>query len=402
MAAILITGLPGHGKSLYAISLMMKLAKQGETRPVYACNFTELNHDVTQTINLEDAQEWHNLPQGSIVFVDEAQQFFRQRPANIPPPAHCRALETHRHRGHDIYFVTQDATTLDAHVRKFIDTHYHVSRPMGYGYSRIYEYQGYCRAPGKPHEPAISKRQWKHPKNLFQLYKSATMHTVKKRFPLKMFGALGVFAVIIYGAYSTYTWWNTLSSKDASPSTGVQAISDNETPLSSASVIDTMIPDGVKNNADKLGVQFTPQDYKVVHDPVVEHLPWSSPFYQQAIKPVDYPVPSCIINVSQSNCLCHSQQGTRMDVPQSICRHLVHNGFFDPTIPRDSNNAAVADSLSGGAARVSSPFQPIPTVERTRVRTSSSNTTLREEWNQPRYKSVLDMPLYRTTDREAR
>lgn len=373
MALNLITGLPGHGKSLYAISLMMKLVKKDNARPVYACNFTDLNHDVTQTINLEDAQTWHELPHGSIVFVDEAQTFFRQRPASVQPPDHCRALETHRHRGHDLYLVTQDATTLDAHVRKFVDVHYHLQRPFGYSYSRIFEYQGYSKRPGDRNEPTISKKKWVHNSDLYSLYKSATLHVVKKTFPLKLIASLSIFPILGYLIWSMFSWANSTFYSDEQTISDTQALESRS--LSSNSLASSRL------SRDK---EISLESYVESRKPLVENVPWSSPFYIEHIKPKTYPKPHCIMNNSNGYCVCHSQQGTRMDINLSMCKRFVSKGFFDPT--KNENEQVTRD---GGRFIAAAPaVLQVPESDNLHgdnLPSTVESSNLRNEWNRRRW-----------------
>lgn len=124
MAITLITGLPGHGKGLYSLDIVNKLEKSSG-RPVYYHNVKDLNLKWHQ---LDKPQEWVNCPEGSIILLDEAWQSFPLRPNAQIPPDFVAQLATHRHKGYDIFIVTQQPTQLDTFVRKLIDKHFHVVR----------------------------------------------------------------------------------------------------------------------------------------------------------------------------------------------------------------------------------------------------------------------------------
>jgi zona occludens toxin len=100
-------------------------------------------------------------------------------------------------------------------------------------------------------------------------------------------------------------------------------------------------------------------EYLGSHQPRVSGLEYTAPAYDDVTKPVRAPFPAaCLAN--KSRCGCYSQQGTRLDVPDSICLQIVAGGFFvawddekgrQVAAPRQ---AQVSQPLAGGAEDVSS------------------------------------------------
>src|SRR5690554_6361472 len=121
----IVSGLPGAGKTLHTIAHYKKLnddlIKQKKSpRSVFyhgiplteegsnALGWTELTSD--------EVKNWpDNLPTGAILIVDEAQKHWPVRSPSKAIPPELREIETHRHKGVDLVFITQDPTLLDSH-----------------------------------------------------------------------------------------------------------------------------------------------------------------------------------------------------------------------------------------------------------------------------------------------
>jgi zona occludens toxin (predicted ATPase) len=202
MAISLTTGLPGHGKTLRTI-FEVEQRRISEGRRIYQYGIPDLTLD---WFELEDPEKWFELPEGSIIVIDEAQKIFPVRPSGSRVPVHVSEFETHRHRGLDIVLITQHPNLIDAHVRKLVERHQHVMRPFGHSYAVIFEWQ-VCTDPQRSGvQKQALKTRWRYPKEVFKNYKSASLHTVKSRLPgrvllLPILGAvIGLLLYIARGA----------------------------------------------------------------------------------------------------------------------------------------------------------------------------------------------------------
>ena len=105
----LVTGAPGHGKTVESIGLALELRdaakKKGVERPLYVSNVRGFKHAQAHALDLEHVRDWESLPDGSIVLVDEVQDQILQRGKELKPPAWVQELAKHRHRGFDFIFV---------------------------------------------------------------------------------------------------------------------------------------------------------------------------------------------------------------------------------------------------------------------------------------------------------
>jgi Zonula occludens toxin len=194
----LITGTPGAGKSLRAlwwlVTHYMKVDKQdGLRRPVYT-NVDGITLDVEP---LPD--DWRDTPEGSVIVIDEAQKYWPStgRPG-VSQREDIRALETHRHTGHDIILVTQHPTLIDAHVRKLVGRHEHLRRALGgANASHVYSRNEVFDVQDKSQLSNCDHQVWQFDKSLYSKYQSATLHTVKWYFPKKLRRYLIVIAICV-------------------------------------------------------------------------------------------------------------------------------------------------------------------------------------------------------------
>lgn len=122
----LITGAPGTGKSAALVSLLKELSKG---RTIYVNGIPDLKIDHQE---LEDPTKWiDDVPDGSIIVIDEVQRIWRPRGPGQKVPPDIAALETHRHRGIDFYIVTQGPRLVDTNVRALVGRHVHL-RDLGF------------------------------------------------------------------------------------------------------------------------------------------------------------------------------------------------------------------------------------------------------------------------------
>jgi zona occludens toxin len=199
----LITGVPGSGKTLYAVStLVQRLAaekltdKEGneKNRRVVVDGIANLvlvhemmapgeegqDGSMVATADGDGLWNWFDWCQpGDVIVVDEVQRWWRPRGMSTKPPKMIQALETHRHKGVDFIIVTQNPMLIDQNVRRLVGRHQHVRRLFGMGRALIYDWDG-CAV-----NPLITRgstsSMWSYPKAAFKLYKSSELHTKQRQ-----------------------------------------------------------------------------------------------------------------------------------------------------------------------------------------------------------------------------
>lgn len=282
----LITAVPGSGKTLYSIGLIEEALAAG--RPVY----TNINGLVKEKFSnnqlLQPApDDWRDTPEGSLVIYDEAQQAHLY-PSNaqrgLVTDERLTAMETHRHSGHDLVFITQAPTFVHHHIRKLVGLHVHLYRSRGLQAASRYEWSHTCDSPNdRKEQQRADFTLWKFPKEHFAYYTSAVMHTHKFRLPKKLavlafFLALGLTFV----GYNLYKNAGLASVASASASTLVAETA-------------TSLP----------FVTTKPSQYE-----------WSK-------TPAAVPVAGCIAMPAKNRCQCFSVEGVTLDMTHLDCLNVI-------------------------------------------------------------------------------
>ena len=200
----LITGVPGSGKTLKMISDLMT-REDLKNRPLYLEGIPEVKEDVIPHFPIpegESMQTWHKwAPTGAILVIDECQRVFRPRPSGSKVPDYVAELETHRHKGIDIFLLTQHPRLIDANVRNLIGHHCHISK-TNLGVRRMVEWNA-CGDPQNRKSIAEGvKSVYTLDKRAFGVYKSAEEHTkINTRLSRVVYIFPVVLAVIIGAGY---------------------------------------------------------------------------------------------------------------------------------------------------------------------------------------------------------
>lgn len=304
----LFTGVPGAGKTLNAIRFI-DTDTRFKNRPVFFHNIDGCSMSGWTEITLDQAKDWHSLPTGAVIVIDEAYKFAPVGATGVRPADYIEKLAEHRHQGIDFIFICQHPHQIHTFVRKMIGNHFHIERQFGFNRSRILEWQEVKNDPTDYHarQLAITKIQ-SFDKKYFAKYKSAEIHTHKPKIPFKliMVGALALFV-----------------------SVGIWAFTDK---LSSRA-------EDIKSKAADTAVSVVNESYAstTIHDPINNQLPrikdqpWTAPIYDELTKPKTFPKPNCIQNHKKQECRCYSQQGTRLEMSSRSCVDIVRYGWFDPT-----------------------------------------------------------------------
>jgi len=211
---IFVTGLPGHGKTLFTLAEIDK-AHAGK-RPIWyvskaavdepGAGIAGLNLDHWEPF--DDPLKWWDCPDGAVIVIDECQYCFPRR-GNVKgkEPEYISAFAEHRKKGFDIYLISQDAKNVDHFIRRLANKHIHYWRPFGASRSTRWEFPRVVDPFDKlQQQEATSKTLVKQPKAFFSAYASANVHTVQASFPKKLLLLPAAALVVVAGgalAYST-------------------------------------------------------------------------------------------------------------------------------------------------------------------------------------------------------
>lgn len=305
------TGLPGHGKTLFTLYYVKDLADR-EKRTVYYSGIADLK---LPWIELVDPTKWAECPPGSIIVIDECQRLFRPRSFGSQVPGYVAALETHRHGGLDLFLITQHPMLVDSNVRRLVDRHRHVVRTFGMQRCTVHEFSEIRENPTKQRDGSV-RHEVAYPKEVFGWYKSAEVHTVKRRIPPRVWFLLAtpvVLAALVWGAYQSLARY-------ADP----ERLRESQGVASAVGAPNA--PNGSVPSARALSPAAQLDQWFAARTPRVESLSFTAPIYDELTKPVEVPAPvACMATAKR--CECYSQQGVRMRVEVSVCRQIVENGM---------------------------------------------------------------------------
>lgn len=337
MPITLITGLPGHGKGIFSLDTVNKL-EQSSKRPVYYHNVKDL---ALKWHELKDPKEWVNCPEGSIILLDEAWQTFPLRANAQTPPDYVAQLATHRHKGFDIFIVTQQPTQLDTFVRKLVDHHYHVVRKFGSQAAFVHQFVGLNADPQKSRKNSI-KHNYPYPKKVYEWYKSAEVHTVQTKRPMRIYFLWFGVPVLLVGAI--YFINGMLNPKTGMIAEGMQA--DINGKGEKVKTIDTTSVSTSRESIKQL-------TFYEAHKPELQDFPHTAPVYAELVQPKVAPYPAACVQMGNL-CKCYTQQGTKLQTSDSVCKQIVENGFFvdwqdeQQTEIKQNNAAQVYPARDGG------------------------------------------------------
>ena len=309
MAITLFTGLPGHGKTLRMLSVLKPLA-EAENRPVFHNDIPGL---AIEGWTVHDALTWFDLPATAYMVIDECQKVFPIRARSSAVPAHVSELETHRHKGIDLYLVTQHPMLIDTNVRKLVDRHFHVVRKFGTKFATVYEFPtGVQDSPEKNrHKNGVVRHEWRYPKEVFEWYRSAEVHTVKSRLPAKfwlLLGALLAIPVLFWLVYLRL--WVHHGQGDKAPA-AAQAASASASGVAPGRALPARLVDA--RSAEQYLDGFRPR---------IPGLAFTAPVYDRLTKPVEAPYPAVCAYSKDFPCRCWSQRGFKLEVQVTLCKQL--------------------------------------------------------------------------------
>lgn len=350
MAIELITGKPGSFKSAYLMSVALDEMEAG--RLVYFCNFRGLKAEQYGLNILEHFNEWASVPDGSLIIIDEVQEFTRDVPTNAKTeelPEWMTLLEKHRHRGIDIKIVTQHPMFIHTHIRRLLEKHIHMQRVQGMPFSNRREWQQVCSDPENLDNATIKKgcttTIYRPNKKVFNYYESTVVDTHKFKVPRKLITSLGLVGAALafvawIGAPVFTKYINPTGDKEV-----VQQIADNPNAPNPNFSAENQLLVNISKCIDQLNLteeqcreMYDPQIMQARHDQleqstrnnmdniVFDYSP-TDPFkpinvhYEVTAKPI---FSGC--TKFNGKYYAYTQQGTKLDVDPSVCQRVIDDG----------------------------------------------------------------------------
>lgn len=338
MPIVCITGVPGAGKTLRALSTVLNMVgvKQqanvaeiqaglaSATRPIAFCGVEGLIPGLG--IDLVDPMDWQSLPDGCVVLVDEAWKWWG---SHLPAGARDQrymALAEHRHRGFDFVITCQAPAQLQTHVKSLVGEHEHVARKFNTKITVVWKWPDLQSAPNsEASKNRALDEVWTHPKGIYGLYQSATMHTIKRKIPKKLILALCVLPVVAGLLFFGVKAVASIGKHGSVPGLGESSAGEE-----SSAPLDGSKPKGQPLTTEQYLAQFAPR---------VSTMPMSAPAYDER-EIVAEPRMFCVVSgpgldaqqqYIAGRCRCVTEQNTPWALDEVICRKVVAlGGMYDP------------------------------------------------------------------------
>jgi uncharacterized protein YpiB (UPF0302 family) len=342
MAIYLTTGKPGSYKTASTIEHAQKILKEG--RLVYFCNFRGLKAQENGFNILDHFDQWESMPDGSVLFVDEVQEFTRDVKTAAKTeelPQWFTKLEKHRHRGIDIYLNTQHPMFIHTHIRRLVEKHTHLQRTQGLPFAIKRQWGQVVDQPEDIKNASIKSgcttEMYKPSKSVFLLYESTVLDTHKFQFPTKLIKA-GLLLTGLIGftvwlglpvaqKYLNFGGDKQIAQKQAQDTTQPLTMADRAAQqaalakLTPEQYADLMDPE--KRNSDLQA--SNPVDMDTIVLKYNPNKPYNDFSQQLRYEPTSFPVFSGCMK-KNGRYYGYTQQGTLLDVSQEDCRKLLEDG----------------------------------------------------------------------------
>lgn len=322
----LFTGKPGAGKTAQLVAELVKLRKAEPGRPLFQFGINGLKDELAGTLTQDQLYKWWELPPGSIIAIDECQEDGSNpdQPVSLMPkdrgmPADwVQRITKVRHQGMSFLLTTQDPANMSAYVRRLVGRHVHTVNKFQSGVITRYEW-GRCM--DDPESRANRKQAIETmgtlPKEVFDMYKSSQLHTMKPRLPKKLFLFAGLVVAAV-GLLIAVPFVIMRAKNQAVHAAGGSAA--QASPVAAGG-----LPAG---SAVSVSDALRRSDYAAWMRPRVEGIPWTAPAFDQ-LQVTAVPRLACMA-VEDGRCNCVTEQGTRYEVPLPTCRAIVRDGLYNP------------------------------------------------------------------------
>lgn len=278
----------------------------------------------------------HVIPDGSLIFVDEAWKDFGHLhdASRAPTPQHVLALAEHRHRGLDFVWTTQMTNQLYPFVRGLIGSLTLIVRKFGTSMCTVYEWGEYIEdTKSQAQRDRAVSSTWLHPKKVKGTYKSATEHTITSKIPKRFFlFPLGIALIVVLGVLGFKRVFNAKGAEK-----------ENAAAVSAAKASGAAAADGGTERERK---PRTVVEWARDLEPTLPGIAYTAPLFSKELKVGTHPRTLCVIygDKGADACHCYTEQATLLDVAEPLCRNLAVHRYYDPFQP-ESQPAPPGDAV---------------------------------------------------------
>ena len=350
----LVTGGMGAGKTLLTLKWTRAL-QIISNRPVCYTSVLKLKGEaLTWGWKEIEFEKWQDEPDGTIFIIDECHEVLPVRGSGAKaPPSHVQALARHRHRGFDFFLVTQHPKNMDSFVRRLIADpgwHRHLKRRASSQLVAVLEWPNVyekCESNTAGKTATVSNETY--PKEVFDWYESASLHTAKFRMPKQVWVIAAALVLVPLCIFYAVKFMRGSAKGGETPPVTASAVPGMATALALGTGLRPPQPGAMAP------VSLTPEQYAASYVPRLPSLPHTAPRYDALTQPKQVPYAAACMQMA-AECRCYTQQATPLNVPDSLCRTIVKEGMFlDWVAP-----ASVPSALAPGQPLDRAPSSPMP------------------------------------------
>jgi zona occludens toxin len=177
------------------------------------------------------------------------------------------------------------------------------------------------------YDKITTKRRFDYPMDMFDVYKSAEVHTHKRRLPLRKLFILGGAIALV--AVAGVVAWRTAGGLGAHAKELIASAPGGKEK-------DKVFLTGLGTLGDRAkdlrGADHpTLEEWVSLRRERIKGVPETKPLFDELTKPLTFPrVAMCGTRAKSNGCWCWTQQATIVsDVPEGVCRNFVVYGTFD-------------------------------------------------------------------------
>ncbi|PWI34154.1 hypothetical protein DI392_08175 [Vibrio albus] len=278
--------------------------------------------------SFDNPKKIHDLPAGAVILVDEVQNIWPPRPTSSKPSEDIKYVATHRHRGNDLVYISQDFKDVDHFIRRRLQNYTHIEF-VGRDYIKKYNDNKLFDPASKNDLRRVGGDTSKRDSKYHGVYLSSVKHTHNVKFNKRLVKLLTFFALLLcVMVVCLFYAWDLFFPKEAQFNPIVEQV-------------DTTDQDG------EMGT--LPDNHLSRLIPRHDILPFSAPVYDELTQDAqDYPKLFCI--ETPSSCKCFTQQHTIYPMSDDYCASVARYGYFDPfdTSLTGKRRASTSKKLKSG------------------------------------------------------
>jgi zona occludens toxin len=213
--------------------------------------------------------------------------------------------------------ITPHPSMINLNIRRLVESpswHRHFKRTAGAAMVSELKFnfvEMKCEQPGAGARGVVTMRAY--PKEVYQWYESASLHTGKVRIPKQVWMLAACALLVPAMGYFAYTKLMHNVTKGAKPAATVEGVALGQ----------AMPTEPQRERPQKLTVD----EYLAERTPRLAAFPHTSPAYDSVTAPTEAPYPAACVQMGDK-CKCYTQQATLLQINASICAQIVREGFF--------------------------------------------------------------------------